>query len=118
MPGKSDHAQIYLHTSLTNALKFTRSQPASSIEIGAQQLEKQWVYFVKDNDVGFDIQHKSQLFRLFGCAHSTGKYEGSGTGLAIVQRIVQGHGERVWAEGAVDQDATFYITLPGESAPE
>lgn len=99
---------------LTNALKFTRSRSVTSIEIDAQKLEKQWVYYVKDNGVGFDMRHKSQLFRLFGRAPLIGEYAGNGIGLAIVQRIIHRHGGRIWAEGAVDHGATFYFTLPEE----
>jgi PAS domain S-box-containing protein len=97
---------------LSNAIKFTRPKGAGVIEIGCVVKENQNVYCVKDNGVGFDMRYAGELFGVFQRHHAVDEFEGTGIGLAIVQRIIQRHGGQVWAEGEVNQGAAFYFTLP------
>lgn len=105
--------QVWINL-LTNALKFTRQRQLTQIEIGCQQLPDKLVYFVKDNGVGFDMRYAHKLFGVFQRLHRAEEYEGTGVGLAIVQRVVHRHGGQVWAEAEVERGAIFSFTLGGE----
>lgn len=103
--------QIALRNLLGNAWKFTRKRPQTIIELGVKQHDGKPVYFVRDNGAGFDMAYAGKLFGAFQRLHPTTEFEGTGIGLATVQRIIHRHGGQIWGEGAVDQGATFSFTI-------
>jgi len=100
-----------------NAFKFSAKRAHPRVEIGAQREGAEVAYYVKDNGAGFDMEYAGKLFGVFQRLHRPDEFEGTGVGLALAQRIVQRHGGRIWAEGQVNEGATFRFTLPAVPAP-
>jgi signal transduction histidine kinase len=103
--------RMVMKSLLDNAWKFTSKHPHARIEFGVTEHDGEVAYFVRDDGVGFDMAYADKLFGTFQRLHATTEFEGTGIGLTTVQRIIDRHGGRVWAKGAVGQGATFYFTL-------
>jgi PAS domain S-box-containing protein len=104
--------QIALANLIDNAFKFSSKQKSPLVEFGAKQEDRQNVFYVRDNGVGFDMTYASKLFAPFQRLHNLDEFPGTGVGLATVQRIIHRHGGHIWAEGEVNKGATFFFTIP------
>jgi light-regulated signal transduction histidine kinase (bacteriophytochrome) len=107
--------QVWINL-ISNAVKYSAKKETPRIEIGSFMKEGQTVFFIKDNGVGFDEQYSNKLFKVFQRLHSADEFEGTGVGLALVEKIISKHMGKVWAEAAVNTGATFYFSLPAENS--
>ncbi len=104
-------SQVWINL-ISNAIKYSAKKDKPIIEIGSTQHKDEIIFYIKDNGAGFDMKHADKLFGVFQRLHNPGQFEGTGIGLAIVQRVINKHGGKVWAEAKMEEGATFYFTLP------
>ena len=103
---------------LSNSVKYSRPRQRAIIEIGVRKMNEETVLYVRDNGVGFNMKYADKLFGVFQRLHRAEEFEGTGVGLAIVERVVRRHGGHIWAESELDKGATFYFTLNGLDKPK
>jgi two-component system sensor histidine kinase/response regulator len=116
LPSNADRSlihQVWMNL-ISNAIKYSRKKEKPEVEIGSEKLGSEIVYYIKDNGAGFDMNYISKLFGVFQRLHGANEFEGTGIGLAIVQRIITKHNGKVWAEAKVNEGAAFYFSLPNE----
>jgi signal transduction histidine kinase len=109
--------QVWINL-ISNAIKYSRNNKEPNIEIGSfndLSLPNQQIFFIKDNGVGFDEKYKNKLFKVFQRLHAADQFEGTGVGLAIVEKVISKHGGKVWTEAEVNKGACFYFSLPLKS---
>jgi signal transduction histidine kinase len=119
-PVYADHSlltQVWINL-VSNAIKYSSKKDEPYIEIGSQKSGKEIIYFIRDNGWGFDMTYVDKLFNVFQRLHKPTDFEGTGIGLALVQRIINRHDGRVWAEGKLQEGATFYFSLPAQERVE
>ena len=112
---ETDYSLMYqvIYNLVSNAVKYSAKKESPQIEIGSRSEDGHEIFYVKDNGAGFDMKYYGKLFGVFQRLHTQDEFEGTGVGLAIVQRIINKQGGKVWAEGKVDEGATFYFMLSG-----
>jgi light-regulated signal transduction histidine kinase (bacteriophytochrome) len=115
--GQAMIRQVFVNL-LSNSIKFTRTKETAVIDVDGRSEGDENIYTIKDNGVGFDMRYVDKLFGVFQRLHSSEEFEGTGVGLAIVQRLIHRHGGRVWAEGKVNEGAIFSFTLPRREGSE
>jgi light-regulated signal transduction histidine kinase (bacteriophytochrome) len=103
------------HNLISNAIKYSSKKQKSIIEIDSYRNNEELVYFVKDNGSGFDMQYSDKLFGVFQRLHRMTEFEGTGVGLAIVHKIIEKHGGRIWADATVNEGATFFFCIQQQS---
>ena len=113
--GDRNLIKLALSNLISNAIKFTNKEANPEIIIGSYKTKNESVYYIKDNGEGFNMEHADKLFCAFQRLHKSDEFEGTGIGLSIVERVINRHGGRVWAEGKTKVGATFYFSLPVSS---
>jgi chemotaxis family two-component system sensor kinase Cph1 len=111
----ADHTQLiqlFLNL-LSNSLKFRSNQPLI-VHIGAEKQKNEWLFFVRDNGIGFDLQFRDRIFVLFQRLNLRDEYPGTGVGLAISKKIIERHGGKIWVDSQIGQGTTFYFTIPAK----
>ena len=112
--GDPELLQLVWINLLSNALRYSSRQAEPRIEVGTQTADEKLVFFVRDNGVGFDMRYAGKLFNVFQRLHRQDEFEGIGVGLALVRRVIERHGGRVWAESKLNEGATFYFCIGEE----
>ena len=103
--------QVWINL-ISNAIKYSGNKEQPCIEIGSYSEVARVIFYIKDNGVGFDSDYKNKLFKVFQRLHDAEEFEGTGIGLALVEKIISRHGGKVWAEGKEEEGASFYFSLP------